>query len=557
MRSPRRGRFGEGMHEEFDQLLERLWEGRLDTDGQARLQHLAADDPELARRMQEEAALDRMLRSVGGNRAPRRLAASVFARLDAGDVAEAMEADAREAAPAPAEPRREAAIFRPSRHYEKRRVGGWPAWLMPTLRWGGAFAVLAVIILQVNILMRQSQPSFGGGTGGHAAFDDMSVGNNGLELASVPPSDREARNEASATRQMAERDAEAMSNAFSEARDAVPNQGDAAVDISRTVDESQRAEAMVARDAGEQPAQPGTTLGNDGDMVLEVRPGGGEDMFATATPTPTPEPAPVATPEPFGQTAIAAAPAAAPAATLSAPVPVVEPTPAVAGVPERPAGAVVSERMVAMHIVLPRMTQVVPLAQGAGSAPGAQVPGQASGSYVRSFASGTATSAPRSIGPMDVQSAVERAGGTVLEARQLPDVPGRFLVRASLTPEQAVQFQRYLRDLGVSPMPAHRPLRGGTAWDARVDALSAIWPDKIGAEISFPVRRRPDCNARAVDPAPAPGPGQYAVLQGASLLEAAPAVTAMTYQPGLGSAATASEPAALHQPIELVLTIDR
>ena len=56
------------MHEEFEQLLEAHWEGRLDEDGERRLEALAASDPALGRRLAEERRVDGLLRAVGASR---------------------------------------------------------------------------------------------------------------------------------------------------------------------------------------------------------------------------------------------------------------------------------------------------------------------------------------------------------------------------------------------------------------------------------------------------------------------------------------------------------
>ncbi|MCE5229833.1 hypothetical protein LLG95_09585 [bacterium] len=115
---------------EFDALLEALWAGELDADGQARLEALAASDPALADCLSRERALTSMLAGHGPNRAPKGLAGAVFARMNA-------------ELPAP----------QPEPERPRAQVITIPAWFTPTLRWGLAVAVILVCFTQLMWLI--------------------------------------------------------------------------------------------------------------------------------------------------------------------------------------------------------------------------------------------------------------------------------------------------------------------------------------------------------------------------------------------------------------------
>jgi hypothetical protein len=118
------------MHEEFEQLLEAHWEGRLDEAGLRRLEALAASDPGLGRRLAEERRVDGLLRAVGSSRAPRDLASAVFARLDAEPTA-----------PAPM----------PRATSSRQRPGGlWKRLAWPALGWGGALAAASLLMIEAH-----------------------------------------------------------------------------------------------------------------------------------------------------------------------------------------------------------------------------------------------------------------------------------------------------------------------------------------------------------------------------------------------------------------------
>jgi anti-sigma factor RsiW len=67
---------------EFDQLLEDLWDGRLDEAGRRRLEDLCAADPRLAARYRQERNLTGLLKQCGPNHAPDDLVRAVMGRLE-------------------------------------------------------------------------------------------------------------------------------------------------------------------------------------------------------------------------------------------------------------------------------------------------------------------------------------------------------------------------------------------------------------------------------------------------------------------------------------------
>lgn len=109
---------------EFEELLEAERTGRLDEHRRRQLEALCREDPALARRRRDELRLWELLGPLGPNPAPEGLARSVLERLDA-----------------------------EQRASSRSRLGR--AW--PTLRWAGAAALVAVIVLQVAVLVRSER----------------------------------------------------------------------------------------------------------------------------------------------------------------------------------------------------------------------------------------------------------------------------------------------------------------------------------------------------------------------------------------------------------------
>ncbi|MEN6624654.1 MAG: hypothetical protein ABFD69_00345 [Candidatus Sumerlaeia bacterium] len=120
-------------HEQFDELLEALWAGQLDRNGEAMLEALAAGDPELADRLRRERSLTQMLAAKGPNRAPEGLAAAVFARLDEQPEAQVVQVKPR----------------------KTRR----PWFFSPQLRWGLAAAALVVVGIQGMWVIYREHPA--------------------------------------------------------------------------------------------------------------------------------------------------------------------------------------------------------------------------------------------------------------------------------------------------------------------------------------------------------------------------------------------------------------
>jgi len=122
------------VNEDFDRYLEAEWAGELDAAGRARLDALCAADPALAERRRRESELTALLARQGPNHAPGGLARAVFARIDAEAAAGSRAA-----------------------------AGGWRGWLRglaspwwraPQLRWGMAFALVMVAVVEVAVILR-------------------------------------------------------------------------------------------------------------------------------------------------------------------------------------------------------------------------------------------------------------------------------------------------------------------------------------------------------------------------------------------------------------------
>lgn len=114
------------MQYEFEQLLEALWAGRLDSAGRRRLSELCAADPKLAARLRQERNLSGLLAHCGPNHAPADLASSVMAKMHA-------------------------------RNYLRSRTPWYAAWVgwifQPALRTALALTAIAAIGVEAGLLM--------------------------------------------------------------------------------------------------------------------------------------------------------------------------------------------------------------------------------------------------------------------------------------------------------------------------------------------------------------------------------------------------------------------
>lgn len=532
------------MNEEFENLLQAQWEGRLDEAGRKRLHELSAADPALAGRLEEEGRLSGLLAAVGPSRAPRGLAERVFLRLDQqGDLPDAEDPQVVESRPA-----RTIDIDRPP-------VRG--LWRMPVVRWGLALAAMLMIGFQIQVILNQNRPD------------------EGLTASSMPVT--ESVDPSMARRRIAQvgiRQPGGVDAVMGEEVPAIPP-------VERTTEAVQPPERVVAAvptpqaDAPSvfasepvEPAMPPPVAGGGkASTQIEASVAGGQ---ATATGTvadrvPAPESTRAPAPRPMPQVRTVALVIALPRASSTA---------SPGATPSAP-GAVLSQ----------------------GFGPGATAAGQNGGGLTiqdstRSLQgdspsmvvtpSRTAVTKPAT--RRDIEIKLSQVGGTIEEILPVPGRPDLSQVRCRVAPGQLQSFLNALDEMGLQPAPAaERPAApraeptpdprvtpsatpvaaSPTGGVSRVDRLKAIQgievivdgapAPTVQAEAPAGASSAPSRTASA-PPTSAPTPGRYAVLDGAPLVEY------LTVSPPPTSLATGeAEPRRVPDgpPIELVLWIQQ
>jgi hypothetical protein len=514
------------MNEEFEQLLEAEWEGRLDAAGRQRLDALCAADPALAERLNDERRMSGLLASVGPNRPPGGLADRVFARLDGEAAADEALAEAPPAPPPARAPR--------ERARERRSL--WDAWRFPVFGLGSALAAAGLLVV---FAIQNRAPEDFGSTARPVMADRVA---DATATSDAPPLTREvamaptARATPRSTPALPPTDGGTVESEF----------GAAAAGESRAARIDQRPAATPAATTSPTPAERQPIVIASAPPDRDAVPGGQER---------------------------AEQPAAA-AKTLAA-------TSAAGNVAAEATGetaALPTVRRVALQISLPPLQAPGNRGNAAGAVGQTQTLSTPDPNGVRALSPGailnpaTPANAPTR---RDIETAVATAGGTIHEIRPMPERPGFVQVRCSVSPDQLQAFLNSLETMGLRPAATSReaatmartgasrpipeaaaPAQGSPAGapDTSLDRFERL--RALGVQVERSGAAPTETKTAPMPATTSVRPGQYAVLEGDTLVEAL-GPTAKTATKPQAAGALAPTPRAGGTPVELLLLIQQ
>lgn len=428
------------MRYEFEQLLEAKWAGCLDEYGRRRLSELCAANPALARRVEQEEALDGMLERCGPNHAPDDLADRVLAQL---------------------EPRR-------SPYVAPRRTS-WFGWVFrPAIGAALAFCVMAAVGIEAGLLVYK----LNSGGGLFSAPSKERTGRDDRKVAYVRTGEKPSGKKTSQSTPAKKTEKAARNTQPQRAKALTADREMAAAAETRALNAPQTPPAPAApavQAETEAAAPPTVEFPAPGTPPAETDLEGPQLAFARPAPGAQ---APAAAPNAIAPSVepLMAAPAVTPPVPSVQGTPTVPPvqgTPAVVlpnptipgprvmakAAPTKPAPAATDalDRQVAMDIYLTPMPQ--PSRGGTGSSERSAV--QALPPGVKTFVQpDQAQPRPQALSLKEIHYtliSIMGAGAPDITPQPVNGSKDQWEVRVSLTPDQFRRFTTELRGMGVLP----------------------------------------------------------------------------------------------------------